>query len=317
MLFEFLTQMKLDNIRVRAPTKSILLCGGQMSNKLEDPAKSIRDAFHKIVDGSIPAGASLLRAEDTNAFVLRDANYDDFLRFESDIAQVCELVLLFCESEGSFCELGSFCSTEEIRSRTMVVIEDKHFNAANSYIKLGPLTALLNEDDSAVVTFTFEGLGASSKDPSNIDLVKLRDLLRPRIDRRLNSIDTHTSFNPDKEGHVIKALVGLAQEFGALLREEVLLGLQHIGADISDAQLKRFVLCGEQLGWVKERRKGDRRLILANPSLEDIAAQFLFNKGEIPTNGGRRRAAILNYWREHDRERHDSIIETRGALWAS
>lgn len=288
-----------------------------MSEKFDDPAKSVRDAFFKILDGAIPTGASLLRAEDTNSQVLRDGKYDDFLRFESDIAQVCELVLLFCESEGSLCELGSFCSTEDIRSRMMVVVEDQHFNAANSYIKLGPLTALLNEDDSAVVTFTFDGLGGAGRDPSKIDLAKLRDLLRPRIERRLASIDAHTSFNPSREGHVIKALVGFTQEFGALLRDEVLLGLQHIGANLSDAQLRRFVLCGEQIGWIKERRKGDRWLILANPSLGDMATTFQFKKGEMPTSALRRRAAILDHWREHDLERHGAIIETRGALWAS
>lgn len=317
MLFEFLEQIKLDQVRVRAPTKSILLCGGQMTNVGQEPPKSLRDAFYKISSGAIPSNASLLRAEDVNAVIIRDANYADFLRFESDIAQVCELVLLFCESEGSFAELGSFCSVEEIRQRTMVVIEDKYFNAVNSYIRLGPLQALLTEDDSAVVTFTFNGIGGIPGDFGSVDREKLRLLLRPRIESRLASISTHTTFNSSKEGHAIKAIVGLCQEFGALLREEILLSLQHIGLDISDSQLSRFILCGSQLDWIKERRKGDRRMVFSNPSLDTMAAQFLLEKGVIPTSSNRRRTAMMEYWQHTDHERFNAIIETRGAPWAN
>ena len=319
MLFDFLEQLKLDDVRVRAPTKYVLLCGGPMSKDHGDPALSLRDAFYKIIDGAIPSDASLLVAEQINAFVIKRANYDDFLRFESDIAQVCELVLLFSESEGSFSELGSFCSIEEIRSRTMVVIEDKYFNIADSYIRLGPLEALLNEDDSAVVTFTFKGLGSADGKFEAVDRDKLKALLRPKIDRRLESIDAHTTFDPSREGHAIKALVGFCQEFGALLREEILLSLQHVGIDISDQQLSRFILCGSQLDWIKERRKGDRRLVLANPSLDKIAAQFLLNKVDegLPTNANRHRAAILEHWKQSDIERFNAIVETRGAPWAN
>lgn len=318
MLFEFLEQLNLEDVRVRAPTKYIFLCGGQMSDAHADPAKSLRDVFYKIVDGAIPTDASLLRAEDVNAFVIKQSKYDDFLRFESDIAQVCELVLLFCESEGSFSELGTFCSIEEIRSRTMVVIEDKHFNNANSYIRLGPLQALLNEDDSAVVTFTFGGLGSKDNSFASVVPDKLMKLLRPKIDKRLASINTHTSFNGSREGHGIKALVGFCQEFGALQRDELLLALQHIGANIDDDQLSRYLLCASQLEWTKERRKGDRRLVFSNPALDDIAAQFLLAKGgALPTNAGRRRAAILDHWQNADAERHAAILETRGKPWAS
>lgn len=318
MLFEFLEQIKIGEVRVSAPTKYILLCGGQMSDKQEDAPKSLRDVFYKIVDGAIPKDATLLRAEDVNAYVIKSAKYDDFLRFESDLAQVCELVLLFCESEGSFSELGSFCSIEEIRGRTMVVIEDQYFNSANSYIRLGPLQALLNEDDSAVVTFTFASLGSPKRTYDAVERIKLKELLRPRIGKRLASITTHTTLDPMREGHAIKALVGFCQEFGALLPEEILLALQHVGVDISVDQLSRFILCATQLDWIKERRKGDRRLVFSNPALEDIAARFLLQKdGALPTNSNRRRAALLEHWQQNDVERYNAIIETRGSPWAS
>lgn len=318
MLFEFLEQLRLDDIRVRAPNDTILLCGGRMSEKPEDKPTSLRDVFYKILEGAIPKDATLLRAEDAHAFAIKTAKYDDFLRFESDLAQVCELVLLFCESEGSFAELGSFCSLEEIRKRTLVVIEDQHFNATTSYIRLGPLQSLLNEDDSAVVTFNFSDLGSSDGSLEKVDPEKLKGLIRPKLDKRLVSIDTHTAMDPRKEGHIIKAIVGLCQEFGALQRDEVLLALQHLGVEMDQNQLDRFTFCATQLDWLKERRKGDRWLLLSNPALDKIAAQFLLaEEGPLPTNSSRRRVEILASWERADAERHSAILQTRGGPWAT
>ncbi len=302
---------------VRAPSKFILLCGGQMSEKHEDTPTSLRDVYFKIIEGAIPPDASLVRAEDVNAYHITKANYDDFLRFESEIAQLCEVILLFCESEGSFCELGSFCSIEEIRRRTLVIIEERHFNA-RSYIRLGPLQALLNEDDSAVVTFTFQSLGGAASNFAAVDRGRLRKLIRPKIDRRLASIPSRTTLDVNRVGHIIKALVGFCQEFGALERAEILLALQNIEINIGDVDLTRFILCASQLNWIKEIRKGDRWLIFSNQSLDRDAAQFhLKDVGVLPRSRSKRRLEILESWRENDEDRYNAIMEVRGAPWVS
>ncbi|WP_337828348.1 retron St85 family effector protein [Pseudonocardia sp. TMWB2A] len=318
MLFEFLAQLDLSDIRVRAPSKIILLCGGQMSNKHEDAPLSLRDVFFKIVDSPIPKDSTLFRAEDVNAFYIKSAKYDDLLKFENDLAQICELILLFCESEGSFSELGSFASNEEISSRTLVVIQDEFFNDEKSYIRLGPLQALLNDDDSAVVTYSKNQLGIVGTNVSNANRQALGALLKERIARRLSSIDRHTTLSILREGHAIKALVGFAQELGALQRDEMLLALQHIGIDINDDQLSRYILCAESVTWLRENRTGDRRLIFPNPKLEETATQFLVKKGgDLPTNALRRRAAILDYWQANDPERFYAIAEMKGKKWAA
>jgi hypothetical protein len=314
MLFEFLIQMDPKAIWVRAPTKFILLCGGHMSDKPEDDPKSLRDVFYKIIDGAIPPDASLVRAEDVNAFYIKRAKYDDFLRFESDIAQLCEIILLFCESEGSFCELGSFCTVEEIRGRTLVIIEERHFHV-ESYIRLGPLQALLNENDAAVVTFTFASLNGSPGNLKSIDSERLKKLIRPKIDKRLASIPSHTTFDLNKEGHIIKAMVGFCQEFGALEKAEILLALQHIGVELREEQLDRFLLCAEQLQWIKTVRKGDRWLIFSNKSLDRDAAQFKISDGALPSARTKRRLAILESWRENDEDRYNAILEVRNMPW--
>lgn len=289
-----------------------------MSENHDDDPLSLRDVFFKIIDSPIPKDSTLFRAEDVNAFYIKNAKYDDLLKFENDLAQICELILLFCESEGSFAELGSFASNSEISSRTLVIIQDEYFNEEKSYIRLGPLQALLNDDDSAVVTFSKKLLGIVGSDVSKTDKAALGALLKERIARRLTSIDRHTKLSIEREGHAIKAVVGFAQEFGAVQRDEMLLGLQHIGIDISDDQLSRYILCAESVTWLRESRAGDRRLIFPNPKLEEAAAQFLMKKdGDLPTSAVRRRAAILDYWQANDPERFHAIAEMKGKKWAA
>ena len=60
-------------------------------------------------------------AEDLNAF-FPEGEYKDILKFETDIAQICDLIILFSESYGSAAELGAFSMIEEIARRLLVGI---------------------------------------------------------------------------------------------------------------------------------------------------------------------------------------------------
>jgi hypothetical protein len=312
MLFEFLEDMELDNIRVRAPTDVVLLCGGRMTNALGDPPISIRDAFYKIPETPIPQGADLIRAEDTSAFFVKSAMYNDYLQFENDLAQICELILLFCESESSFAELGAFASHEEIASKTLVVVQDQYFNDETSYIKLGPLQSLINRNSTSVFTINDGDIGINGKNYSGIKLTTLKERLKSPIEKRLETLKEHTRLNVAREGHIIKMIVGFLQEFGALSRDEILLSLQHVGINIDNDRLSGYLLCAAAVGWAKEARKGDRVFCFANPKAQNDAAQISLSGVQLPKNVKRRRAVIRDYWDEHDNDRFRSIAEYDG-----
>src|SRR6185295_12911360 len=83
-------------------------------------------------------GRDLIQAEEITSDFLFFKKYDNILDFETDLAQIVELIILFCESEGSLAELGAFAMIDEIAQRLFVVVRQKHWNAS-SFIKLGPL----------------------------------------------------------------------------------------------------------------------------------------------------------------------------------
>jgi hypothetical protein len=106
---------------------------------------------------------TFIRAEDVQTFP-PNGHYSDLLKFEIDVAQIAHLVLVFCESSGSFSELGAFCMDQEIVQRLLVAIDDGKY-AKDSFIRHGPLKFLEDEypDTAVLVLKTAEiGLGPGS-----------------------------------------------------------------------------------------------------------------------------------------------------------
>ena len=140
MLPRFSEYVDKAEIYVEPPTQLIFLCGGK-TNEKTPVAKSIRDAFLKIPANPALIGREVLLAEKVNTFHLSRPAYPDLLGFEVDFAQICELILLFSESQGSIAELGAFSMVPELASKLLVVVRDYHLKD-DSFIKLGPLQHL-------------------------------------------------------------------------------------------------------------------------------------------------------------------------------
>jgi len=106
-----------EKIHVQAASDVIFLCGGPFSNLSIPTPLSLRDAFLKILDYRPLRDKVLIQAEDiTQDYAFFDY-YDNILDFETDLAQIVELIILFCESEGSLAELGAFAMIDEIAQR--------------------------------------------------------------------------------------------------------------------------------------------------------------------------------------------------------
>ncbi len=141
MLSTFINAWDVDSIYVYPPLRVVLLCGGQMTDIGHQPPATLRDAFYKVLDKPYLQGAELIRAEDTDFLRIQRAHYADLLRFEMELAQICDVVLLFCESIGSVSEFSSFIMDEEINRKLLVVMRDDHYYAA-SFLREGPTKRL-------------------------------------------------------------------------------------------------------------------------------------------------------------------------------
>ncbi len=79
----------VKSIRVHAPAPAVFLCGGRVDVKVAAPP-SLRDAFMRISHCHPFSRYLTVLAEDLNAF-FPEGEYKDILKFETDIAQICDL----------------------------------------------------------------------------------------------------------------------------------------------------------------------------------------------------------------------------------
>jgi hypothetical protein len=230
-------------------------------------------------------------AEKVNTFHLSRPAYPELLSFEVDFAQICELILLFSESQGSIAELGAFSMHPELASKLLVVVRDYHMRD-DSFIKLGPLRHLeLAHGDHAVFILNDDETGIKVNSLKGISLDVLRDRLSPAVEDRFKAVKERTTFNPERRGHLIKLMVGLIQELGALTAPELRLLVQEFGADLPEEDIDRLLLCAEAVQWVAREQRGFTFYYFAVPVPKDALA----------------------HWQATDEPRHSGIIKFAGA----
>ena len=311
-MLPFLKDLDVSKVHVQAPTPVVFLCGGPTSAVSQSAPLSIRDAFLKIIDNpALRSGHQLILAEDVAVLSIFSSHYPDLLKFETDLAQITELILLFCESQGSVAELGAFSMVSEIAERLLVIVRDKHW-AEDSFIKLGPLRALESEyGTNSIYVLDDTDINVKGSVFSDIKINVLRDRLQEPLKSRLKSIRQPTTFDPTKHGHIIKLLVGLIQEYGALTLGELSSAINLFTLAYSEKHISSFLLCAEEVQWVKKMRKGTQTYYFAR-AVRD-AATFTSKADATERNRIRRRLLIREHWSATDALRDRGIKEVYGA----
>ncbi|BDV35679.1 retron St85 family effector protein [Methylocystis iwaonis] len=313
----FIEDFDVDRIHVREPFEVILLCGGEYGDINEPVPKSLRDAFLKATPPKSIANRELIQAESITKEYDFFESYPDILIFETDLAQIVDLIILFCESEGSLAELGAFAVMEETLKRLFVVIREKHWKNA-SFVRLGPLKRIENEvDRSAIQVIADADVGLEERSAAKVDKHKLIELLDGPLERRLSVDRESTTFDPARAGHVIKLIVGLVQEYGALTLAEISLLLEKFEAPRDEKQIKGYLRCAMVVGWLTVISKGsDDYYVQTLSSLAKgvDAATLPMKDGSKETSKPRRRAFIREYWKEKDKIRFAAIQQSARSL---
>lgn len=295
----------LATVRVHAPAPVIFICGGKTDASSVVP-RSLRDAFMRVVYGKPFSKHEPLLAEELNAF-FPNGNYRDILTFERDIAQICDLILLFSESYGSAAELGAFAVSDDISQRLLVVIDDFNYSE-NSFVALGPLRMLQNQyGDGAVCVIHRQDIGISSiEDVSSMNIDDFKKRLGAAFEARIAQTHERTTFNINRTGHIIKFAVGLIQHYSALTIDEIDVYLFEIGVSrLLRSNLSDLLLCAELARWIKKDKRGIFTYYLPVGTKE--ALQYKVKRSAPKMEKFRWRADIVEYWRAEDIDRSASI----------
>lgn len=226
--------------------------------------------------------------------------------FESDLAQVCQLVALFCESEGAYSELGTFASVDEI-ARKLVIFIDSENAKEPSYINLGPIDAVKQKHgDDHLFILHLADIGMKSL--SDISLIDLDSMKRMISDYIVESIDRNKeprSFDAGRNGHRIKLVTGLVQHFGALTAEEIVSAITNLGVPTDRAEVLRFIDIGMFLEWLTMEARGPRNFVVTLQ--EKDAIEYALLAGAPTINKSAWRLKVREYWSENDPERFSAL----------
>jgi hypothetical protein len=121
LVLPYATDLDAEKIHVQAPSNIVFLCGGQISSISEVTPLSLRDAFLKILENPVLRGRDLILAEDITQNISFFEKYSDILEFETDFAQIVELIILFCESEGSEYDILRIVRNAPVRYKTYTI----------------------------------------------------------------------------------------------------------------------------------------------------------------------------------------------------
>lgn len=300
------------SLKVHVPSRVVFLCGGAI-DRSDPPAlpKMLRDVYyrHRKTDfAKLPF--KIVLAEDANPLTT-DAGYEDLLSFESDLAQVVGLIVLFVESAGSFAELGAFSALETIAPNLLAVVLD-HFYRQESFIKNGPIKYLeIRHGEESILSIEMDQLGVSDPyDLSATNPVVLTESLESTINSRLGKLKKWRAFDHASDGHKILAITGLCQEYGALTQGEIKGLLERLGVSVELTRLKSYLYCATLMNWLKIVRKGNQKYVVAlTADGQENALDWTFLDGAPFRDRTRWRSDIRQNWKNTDQPRLRAITE--------
>lgn len=305
-ILDLISNMDPDKIRVHPPSSVVFLCGGLISQPGK-PSEMLRDLFFNISKTSAPP-YNIILAEDADPLT-SDAGYKDLLSFESDVAQIVGLILLFVESAGSLAELGAFSALPTIAPNMLAVVNQYHYEQ-KSFVRRGPLLHLertYGEDRVHQLDELEGGLnGKGEKVP--VDPIRFSESILPAVASRLDARAKWAAFDRKSSGHAILLMSGLCQEFGALKESEIKQGLVDLG--VEDVRVDNYLYCSQLLGWLRKVRKGNNIYFVAT-DLEN-AIDYQLRDNPITRSKVRWRAELRAHWRDHDKPRLRAIADVIG-----
>lgn len=123
----------------------LFLCGAA-SNKEK---LSNRDIIRKKLEKT--PNLSILYPEDMFMEMLNRKKYD-LLTLERFLANNSDIIMIVCESPGSFAELGAFVNNKDTFEKVVVLLQTKYKNV-NSFIRQGPVEYVIKKNKNSVIYF--------------------------------------------------------------------------------------------------------------------------------------------------------------------
>ncbi len=236
-----LSLISIEKCHVNLHPPKIFLFGGDLDSE------TVRSLLYNHIMAKKPSLFNSLVIVEEFKDWLHDSIYPDLLTFESDLAETASLVVISLESPGALAELGSFSVNEKLKNKVVIIICDEHHNQ-NSYIKLGPLRQLNNEN---ILSYPYK------YDNLKISLTEHLDDITETLTKILSDSLKEEPFNTKNKGHIAFLMFDLIATYKALIRKEIKIYLKELNINIASNEVSRLLFLLEKLELIKKKRRGN------------------------------------------------------------
>ena len=151
-IVEFTKSLRLDKCKIQNRPDLIFLCGGPIARN--GAFLSARDFFYRYLLRNLAWAKRIKLAEDISTWFQKDNAFPDLLQLENYLAHLAAATVLFVESPGSIAELGAFAASDELRPKTLAVLNTA-YGSDKSFIADGPVRRIKGENEKHIHYYTW------------------------------------------------------------------------------------------------------------------------------------------------------------------
>lgn len=267
-----LSKIELSKARVDLSSPIIFLCGGKIDATSFESA-SVRNSIYEYILNNNPARYDQIVLAEHYTDWIHDATYNNLMEFEDDIAHISSLIIIVLESPGALTELGIFVKDSKLENK-MLVLLTKEYNEQDSFISLGPLRHLKDNNNISVCPYPWNQHNVNSS------IVKHLPNINNDIENSLQKSITNNSesFSKENNGHIAFLIYELIKLFGALKFDEIFEYLTELKIDITSKKTKRLLFVLIKIEIVATEQRGAGTYYYANKSQNRITFGARFDK---------------------------------------
>lgn len=275
----------------------IFLCGGPVSADGEK-FESCRDVFFRYTRRKeCIFREKVVLAEQVFRYFEHSA-YTDLLRFETDLAELSALTVIFSESPGSIAELGSFAVLKPLKDRLLVVIhEDDAYQ--ESFIWRGPIwhlqeLAKRNGKDDPISVYNWpRGNGSEHSFSDAEDLAET-------VAAILSKSPKTRAFNKKHLGHIMLLMLDLLKVIQLATIDEIVICLNLLGIQHDRKKVEQHLSLLHSLGL--SVRKPYRNNLYYLSAIHHPWLSWAFKKMAITSDIDRWKAMFLDHIKKQDQK---------------
>ena len=252
---DFAKSIRIDGCKIQRTPSLIFLCGGKTAPGGQ--YKSARDYFNRHLKSKKPTIAARVKlAEEVNEWFQRDDAFPDLLELENYLAHLADITVIFVESPGSIAELGAFANSDDIRPKTLVVLNNSH-ESDGSFISNGPIRKLSNENEDHVHYYTWDPNDLHSE-RTKAEFAELTYELVTFLEKIEAARPRQSTLKTTERGHTLLLVADLIRMSGVATKSELLECLSILGYEADRALLKRYHSVLQSVGVVTAHRRSNQ-----------------------------------------------------------